>query len=280
MPDFFNPRAMEGAPNGWSEAFAALPMETPTGDGWARIVRALDAPVSRRGAARRERRMSWLMGIASAAVLVLAAWTPLSRWLHGNDAEAHAPTVATRALGLRGPAAPAYSTPIEDRAGTKVVARDAHVATSVTAAKTTSHRRPTAKRGIAKRSPAPAGHGRTVQIAAPEADGTSDAAVATSTSEDPLQRLKVQSAQLEALVSLARDDRVANASSELLSNELDTGIAAVDAALSQAGLTESRRQELWLQRVDLLQQLAGVEATSRWLAAQGISNNTTLVSVD
>ena len=31
--------------------------------------------------------------------------------------------------------------------------------------------------------------------------------------------------------------------------------------------------------VDLLQQLAGVEATSRWLAAQGASNDTALVSV-
>lgn len=101
----------------------------------------------------------------------------------------------------------------------------------------------------------------------------------TGADVDPLQRLKTQSAQLEALVALARDERVANASSELLSSELDSGIAAVDAALSQPGVAETRKQELWQQRVDLLQQLAGVEATSRWLAAQGASNETTLVSV-
>ena len=96
---------------------------------------------------------------------------------------------------------------------------------------------------------------------------------------DPLQKLKTQSAQLEALVALARDERVANASSELLSSELDSGIAAVDAALAQPNLADARKQELWQQRVDLLQQLAGVEATSRWLAAQGTSNDTALVSV-
>lgn len=96
---------------------------------------------------------------------------------------------------------------------------------------------------------------------------------------DPLQKLKAQSAQLEALVALARDERVANASSELLSSELDSGIAAVDAALAQQDLADTRKQELWQQRVDLLQQLAGVEATSRWLAAQGASNDTALVSV-
>ena len=101
----------------------------------------------------------------------------------------------------------------------------------------------------------------------------------TSVDADPLQKLKTQSAQLEALVALARDERVANASSELLSSELDSGIAAVDAALSQPDIASTRRQELWQQRVDLLQQLAGVEATSRWLAAQGASNDTALVSV-
>lgn len=103
---------------------------------------------------------------------------------------------------------------------------------------------------------------------------------ASATTTEALQKLKTQSAQLEALVALARDDRVGNASGELLSGELDAGIAAIDAALSQPGLDDARKQELWRQRVNFLQQLAGMEATSRWLAAQGTANDTTLVSVD
>lgn len=282
MPDFFNTRASEGAPEGWSEAFAALPMETPPGDGWARISRVLDAPASRHGAARRERRVSWLIGVASAAVLVLAAWSPLSRWLQGDEGESHAPVVATAAPGVRGPAAPVRSAPIETPVATRSVASDAQGADSSIspAPMKPVHRKPPRSRAVAKHSPAPSDAAPDAQIATSTAADNPTTIAATTTSADPLQKLKTQSAQLEALVSLARDDRVANASSELLSSEFDAGIAAVDAALSQADVTDTRRQELWQQRVDLLQQLAGIEATSRWLAAQGASNDTTLVSVD
>jgi hypothetical protein len=46
MPDFSNNRTgaatMDGAPDGWGEAFAALPLETPPETGWARLARRLD----------------------------------------------------------------------------------------------------------------------------------------------------------------------------------------------------------------------------------------------
>lgn len=107
----------------------------------------------------------------------------------------------------------------------------------------------------------------------------SDNVAATEPAVDAIEHLQAQSARLEALVAIARDERVGNASGELLSAELDAGIAAVDASLSQDNLDDSGRKQLWQQRVDLLQQLAGVESTARWLAAQGMSNETALVSV-
>lgn len=284
MPDFFNDRG-ENAPNGWNEAFAALPMETPPADGWTRITRALDAPASRRDAMQRERRMSWMIGLASAAVLAAVAWSPLSLWLQEGTETARPIVATTETPGLRGPAAPLRTETVSAAPATKSVAGEIRVVSPEvsTPAPKTTHRRPTpTARAAARQSriePSPAAasavSSQTVQpdTASLAASTTSDAAL------DPLQKLKAQSAQLEALVALARDERVANASSELLSSELDSGIAAVDAALAQQDLADTRKQELWQQRVDLLQQLAGVEATSRWLAAQGASNETALVSV-
>lgn len=285
MPDFFNNRTMEGAPGGWSEVFAALPMETPPAGAWDRITRALDAPASRRGAMQRERRLSWMIGLASAAMLAAVAWSPFSHWLQGGTPSVRPGAVATEAPGLRGPAAPLRNEGIAAEPVVRPAAREVRVAPSDVSApppQPTRRKPARATRTVARPSrvesgtaPASVASSMTVQIeSAPlAAPATTDAAV------DPLQKLKTQSAQLEALVALARDEHVANASSELLSSGLDSSIAAVDAALSQPDLAETRRQELWQQRVDLLQQLAGIEATSRWLAAQGASNDTALVSV-
>lgn len=288
MPDFFNDpshmQGMDGAPRSWSEAFAALPAETPPGDGWARITRRLDASVTRRGVIRRERRVSWLIGLASAAVLVLAAWSPLSHWLHAEDrAEVRPPVVATTAPDSR-PATAARIEPDPASIDTTAPGRDdTRIASSASpqVARAT-HRKASqiVRRAVAKRSGAHAAGVRTHSGSNPPASEPETGNAIAAATPDPLQKLKTQSAQLEALVALARDDRVGNASSTLLSGEIDAGIATVDAALSQTELTDARKQELWQQRVDLLQQLAGVEATSRWLAAQGASNETRLVSVD
>ena len=284
MPDFFNDHG-ESPPNGWREAFAALPMETPPADGWARVTRSLDAPASRRGAMQRERRMSWTIGLVSAAMLAVAAWSPLSLWLQGGTTEPERPTMATtEAPGLRGPAAPLRAETIPTAPATKVPGeiRVASSEVSTPAPKTTHHKpariAPVAARRSRIESAPPAVSAVSSQAAQPD-PAPLTASEKTDATVDPLQKLKTQSAQLEALVALARDERVANASSELLSSELDSGIAAVDAALAQPNLADARKQELWQQRVDLLQQLAGVEATSRWLAAQGTSNDTALVSV-
>lgn len=288
MPDFNHPHAKDDAPLSWSDAFAALPQETPPGDGWSRIAGALEARASRHGAARRERRTSWLLGLASAAVLVVAAWSPLSGWWQGDGSRQEPTLAAADAPGVRGPAAPAYveaqkPPSIDQKSGVGAVAVEEPAARIAESAKPAQGNQRNA-RVAAQRSPAasvverrPRENTQSPTVQTAIAAATTETA---PTTPDPLEQLKLQSAQLEALVAMARDERVGNASNELLSSELDAGIAAVDAALSQADVADSRKQELWQQRVDLLQQLAGVEATSRWLAAQGTSNDTLFVSVD
>ncbi|QNP39833.1 hypothetical protein [Lysobacter solisilvae (ex Woo and Kim 2020)] len=291
MPDFIPSPASDGAPCGWDEAFAALPQETPPGDGWSRIAAKLDAHASRRVAARRERRTNWLVGMASAAVLVLAAWSPLSRWLQNDGSAATATITATATPGSRGPAAPVQvdartdtNARTERAAATRQTAPDAIAAVELVQPRNERSPHVAARRSQGARERAMPDAQATETRASPSPAqpdvAASIAAATTAATADPLPQLKTQSAQLEALVAMARDDRVGNASNQLLSSELDAGIAVVDAALSQADVTAPRQQELWQQRVDLLQQLAGVEATSRWLAAQGMSNETLLVSVD
>lgn len=283
MPDFNN-RPMGDAPHGWSEAFAAMPMETPPADGWARITRALDGPASRRGAMQRERRMSWVIGLASAAVLAVVAWSPFSRWLQEDTRDARPTVAATEAPGVRGPAAPPRNESIATTVATQPAIDKVRVASSGTSAvpKAADRKPARGKRAIARQprvGSVAASATSSVASTSVQAETVPLATAMTTADADPLQKLKAQSAQLEALVALARDERVANASSELLSSELDSNIAAVDAALSQPDVAGTRKQELWQQRVDLLQQLAGVEATSRWLAAQGVSSETALVGV-
>jgi len=292
MPDFFNTtdngRVPYGAPRDWSEAFAALPQETPSGDSWPRVVHALDARKRRGHRAHRERRTTWLIGLASAAVLVVATWSPLSRWLQDTSADATSPAVAvTAAPGSRGLAAPAQAPSSAapgtvrtvtidasekpalasnaDRDSKATVTAPARSARAHAARKTATH--------LAAQPVQPPSQTTTAPIA-------TDRIATTAPATDAVQSLQAQSARLEALVAIARDERVGNASSELLSAELDASIAAVDAELSRDDLADTHRQQLWQQRVDLLQQLAGVESTARWLAAQGMSNETALVSVD
>lgn len=95
----------------------------------------------------------------------------------------------------------------------------------------------------------------------------------------PLYNLYAESAQLEALLSLARDDRVSSAGAALLADELDAQVAAIDASLAQPGLDDGERLRLWQARVGALRQAAGFESTQRLLASQGRSD-LMLVSVD
>src|SRR5690606_35508549 len=105
------------------------------------------------------------------------------------------------------------------------------------------------------------------------------ASTATTPATARLQDLYAESARLEALLSVARDDRVASAGAAMLSSELDARVAAIDTGLARADLTDAERLQLWQARVEALRQAAGFESTQRLLASQGRSD-AMLVSVD
>lgn len=106
------------------------------------------------------------------------------------------------------------------------------------------------------------------------------AAPVASASTDPLEALYAESAQLESLLAVARDDRMASATAAALAGELEVRLATVDAALMQPALSREERISLWQERVDSLRVFTGFESNRRWLAAQGAQYQAALVSID
>ena len=103
---------------------------------------------------------------------------------------------------------------------------------------------------------------------------------AASTSDNELEALYAQSAQLEAVLAYARDDRVGSGSAETVAARLGQRLALIDAALSQPGLPAARQHALWQQRVATLRTLAGFETNRRLLSARGDRYDGVLVRVD
>jgi hypothetical protein len=181
MPDLHSSVSM---PRDWSEAIAALPLEQPASEGWARVAAKLDA----------RRKPRWPMWLAAAAALVLAMALPW-QWHrdHASPATAAQPLVA-------GP--------------------------------------------------------------------------------DALEQLYAESAQLEALLAMARDERVSSGTAAALAGDLDRQLASIDTALMQPGLSRAQQVALWQQRVDALRSVVSFEGTRRWLVAQGERYDGALVSID
>ncbi|MBX9399884.1 hypothetical protein K4L06_01065 [Lysobacter sp. BMK333-48F3] len=306
-------------PQDWSDAFARLGPETPPADGWARLSAQLQAhaaveplaavPVQRRrGAVQR-----WAWAAAVAAALPLAAL-----WLVQREADVPSPLPAAPVAAVDAAALPATQTPAAGPTPAitpsiaptiaPAVAADTRSAAAATvpAAAPGQRRTPAASApaALAQRTPRGAtGAGDRERAAAPapgaalSTDSAVDTAVAGTSAEDgaavdriaaaggsfgaaALARLQGESAQLESLVALARDDRVGSGAATLMSAELDHGIAAIDAALSASGIGETERVALWQQRVDALRALAGVEGSQRWYAARGERYEDALVRVD
>ena len=110
MPDFSNNRTgaatIDGAPAGLGRRLRRAADGNATratlGNAWRA---ALDARPPRtrhrRGASAAS---TWLIGVASAAVLALAVWAPLSRWLQADGARSEPPAVIAQAVpGMRRP---------------------------------------------------------------------------------------------------------------------------------------------------------------------------------
>jgi hypothetical protein len=95
-----------------------------------------------------------------------------------------------------------------------------------------------------------------------------------------LASLHAESARLEYVLQLARDETVSSGAAAAMAGELDARLAAIDAELRQPGLAHARQLDLWRERVQALQSIVSFESTRRWLAAQGEGYDDALVQVD
>jgi hypothetical protein len=290
MPDHTDlpPPNHAATPQDWNHAFAALPLEAPAADGWRRLQSAWPRPAHVR------RWPTWLAAVAALALAAVLPWqltrvdTDEGSSAPGRVPDTAAPSVAPDrvAAGRVKPSdrTQAASTPVDGPADAM------SAAASRTAAAT-----PPATRAVARDTVAAAAAGKRTQpglrvvtnppgslaTQATQTRAAQAARPAPDTPADPqLERLYAESAQLEALVSMARDDRVASAAAATLTSAYDAQVAGIDASLRRADIDATQRTALWQQRVDALRQLAGFESTQRVLAAQGERYDAMLVSID
>lgn len=294
MPDTAHPNAMPH--NDWNTAFAALPLEAPPSDGWSRLSGTLDARAANR--LPRNRRRRWL---ALAAALATVALVPLM--LMRERVASTPPTdVPVTMSASTPPPASSRASPdtiaaaVPSRAtasnGTTPLAIDLPDVTADVAKATPAR---TARQSAAKRPPTPTrrapstdvhdtvAHSGTTSdaITSSVTAGTNEAAAdASNERADTLMQLQAESARLEALIAMTRDDRVGSAAATVMSAELDQRIGLIDAGLTQNAMPLDQREALWRERVQTLRDLAGVETTQLWLAAQGERYDGALVSVD
>ncbi|GAA5078262.1 hypothetical protein [Lysobacter panacisoli] len=270
MPDAEN--TLKPTPSDWGTAFAALPMEAPPADGWNRMSRALDARGGNTRTAQ-ARRARWPLWLATAAAVSAVALVPMLMREPASP-DAPAPTVAHTAAPIATTPSPASASTIDTTPA---------VATTTVAPKVdeaVAHQPAATPR---KRRPSPTAPPHTVEPRRLVADATPSSDTAATSKTDTfadVQSLQSESAQLEALVALARDDRVASANAASLAAGLDERIGRIDASLSQPGLADTDRTLLWQERVATLRELAGVETTQRWLTTHGERYDGALVSVD
>jgi hypothetical protein len=116
----------------------------------------------------------------------------------------------------------------------------------------------------------------------PSAAGPSQAGVAATAtiaaeSRGQLASLMSESARLERLVSAASDDGASSGSAAALSLALEDKLAALDAEL-EAGPDAATQLSLWQQRVELMRNIAAVETSRHYLAAEGSNLDVALVA--
>jgi hypothetical protein len=254
------PRAPDHAPRDWSEAFAALPPETPPADALSRVFARLPASTPTRSG-----RQWW---IAAAAVLALAAVVPFAR--HSREGGNRSSTDLASGHPASLAVSPQPTTAVPSRKPTPVV--PSPVRTEVASDQKTLDARLR-------------GHDEQKQIAKADTPHrkphrTRKAVPTNDPTDGAMEPLYAESARLEALLALARDDRVASATAVALGSDFEARIAGIDAALVQPSLTKQRRLELWKDRVSALRAYASFESTQRALAASGERYDAMLVSID
>lgn len=111
----------------------------------------------------------------------------------------------------------------------------------------------------------------------PAQSGASSTAVGASESRAQLAALMSESARLERLVSAASDDGASSGSAAALSLVLEDKLTALDAEL-EAGPDPATQLSLWQARVDLMRNIAAVETSRHYLAAEGGNLDVALVA--
>lgn len=245
------PHAPDHAPRDWNEAFAALPPETPAADALAQVFARIPASTPARPG-----RQWW---IATAAALALVAVVPLAMNVAPHPGASRSPAAAlagnasTLDPGLRRDDGKGTVTVRPDVTTPPVVAPPTHSTPIRVVKADVPHRKPRhAHRPVLKSEP----------------------------SDKLMEPLYAESARLEALLALARDDRAASATAVALGSDFEARVAGIDATLAQPSLTRQHRLELWKDRVSALRAYASFESTQRALAASGERYDAMLVSID
>lgn len=278
-------------PSDWAGAFAALPAETPPAGGWARLAERLGeppvaaVPAASVAARARRARQRWALAAMLAAALPLGLWLGLrtQRPAQGPASAPLAQQASPAAAPQRDATDPAAAPAQADGANQRIAAtppaqrsRDSALEPRPTPAPATADTTRPADAATRERrlatitatnapQPRAAPSGATASAASHDAARASDdARLATQ-----LRELQAESAQLEALVAAARDERVASAAAAVMSADLDQRLRLIDTALIDGALPAPSRVALWRERVDSLRALAGVESTQRWFAARG-----------
>lgn len=241
-------------PMQWRDALRALPLETAGPQAWEHLRGRLPA----RPSPARRRWPLWLAAAASLAVVIALPW----RMYSGGNSIPEVRHPSPLAIAHQ-PAPPPAVTPIVATAPVKDVSL------------------PTARKLLAgghSRTVTPAMRRRSFETSLPAPVSTPDP-VPTAPEAD-LEPLYAESARLEELVALTRDDNIANGGNSVLADAFSAELASIDAILAQPRLDASRRADLWHQRVDTLRHLAGIETTRRLLDAQGGTGDVVLVLVN
>lgn len=95
--------------------------------------------------------------------------------------------------------------------------------------------------------------------------------------DERLLSLMAESAQLESLVNAASDDVASDATTAAIGLALQDQLQEIDGQL-QSGPAADRQLDLWQQRVALLRDVASLESSRHYLAAEGRGMELAMVS--
>lgn len=260
-----SPHPTGSNPHGWDDVFAALPLEAPSASAWPAIAARLD------GKQKPRRNRTWLALAASLFALTAlpAAWMLRDSGRDSGDIAApsdvlaHTPTTASLPAAIG----------VDTATGNPPVVATADDRSAQTLSIAANSTRP-AHAQNARRNAARAQR-RTAQ--APSAASIARSQDAADTT---LETLYTASAQLETLLTFARDTRVESGPAAALAGAFDAELATIDAQLAQPGLAIQQQRSLWQARVETLQRSAGFESNLRLLAADGDRLDGALVSID